>query len=274
MSPGFKTQNSKFKTGRYNGCFVTGTDTGIGKTLVTAALACRLKQAGAKVGVMKPVETGSGTGSSLLSDAERLKAVAGSDDPLDIISPYRFPAPLAPLAAARQAGVTIDPDRIRASFEALAARYEVLLVEGVGGVMVPMAERFNVLDLVCLLGLPVVIVGRTTLGGVNQALLTVEALRRRDIAVAGFVLNQPSAITTLSQKQQNQATASLVRELSGVPVLGPLSYRKGLQKDWEGGIAGLAEDRTIRELANLIRSSAPEKPARSRPRRPLPRSRK
>jgi dethiobiotin synthetase len=256
------------------GVFIAGTDTGVGKTLVTAALAYRLKQGGAKVGVMKPVETGSRADSLTLSDSQRLKAMAGSDDPLDVISPYRLPAPLAPLAAARQAGVTIDPDRIRASFEALAARYEVLLVEGVGGVMVPIAARFNVLDLIRLLGLPVLIVGRTTLGGINHALLTVEALRRRDIAVAGLVLNQSSVVETLSEQQQNRTTVSLVRELSEAPVVGPLPYRKGLQKDWEGGIAGLAQDRTILELANLIRPDAPGNPARSRPRRPSLRSQK
>lgn len=252
------------------GVFVTGTDTEVGKTLVTAALACRLKQGGAKVGVMKPVETGSGAGSLTLSDGERLKAGAGSDDPLDLISPYRFPAPLAPLAAARQAGVTINPERIRASFETLAARYEVLLVEGVGGVMVPLAEQFNVLDLIDLLGLPVLIVGRATLGGVNHALLTVEALRRRDIAIVGFVLNQPSTPDALSHAQQSQATVSLVKELSNVPVVGPLPYQKELQKDWEGGMAGLAQDQAIRELAGLIRPDAPGRPEPPRPRRPPP----
>jgi len=271
MSPGFKTQNSKFKTERYSGCFVTGTDTGVGKTLVTAALACHLKQGGVKVGVMKPVETGSGAGSSTLSDGERLKAVVGSDDPLDLICPYRFPAPLAPLAAARQTGATIDPERIRASFETLAARYEILLVEGVGGVMAPLAERFNVLDLISLLGLPVVVVGRATLGGVNHALLTIEALRQRDIAIAGFVLNQPSASETLSHAQQSQATVSLVRELSEVPVVGPLPYRKGLQEDWKGGMTGLAQDPAIRELARLIRPDVPGRPGLPRPRRPSPR---
>ncbi|MBM4121402.1 MAG: dethiobiotin synthase [Nitrospira sp.] len=256
------------------GIFVTGTDTGVGKTLVTAALACHLKQGGTKVGVMKPVETGSVAGSSTFSDGERLKAGAGSDDPLDLICPYRFPAPLAPLAAARHAGVTIDPERIRGFFKTLATRCEILLVEGVGGVMVPLAEQFNVLDLINLLGLPVLVVGRATLGGVNHALLTVKALRQRDIAIVGFVLNQLSAPETLSHAQQSQATVSLVRELSEVPVVGPLPYRKGLQEDWEGGIAWLAQDQTIRELASLIRPDVPGRPGLPRPRRPPPRLRK
>lgn len=239
------------------GVFVTGTDTGVGKTLVAAALARCLDQAGIKVGVMKPVETGSGAGSVIPSDAERLKASIGCADPLDLISPYRFPAPLAPLAAARQAGVAIAVERIMASFETLAARYEFLVVEGVGGVMVPIADRFDVRDLISRLGLPVLIVGRTTLGGVNHALLTVEALRQRDIAIAGIILNRSAARPAPLQEQQQEATVSLLKELSGVRVLGPLPHQGGLLEDWDGGLARLAREPVIRELARVVRPSAP-----------------
>ncbi|MBI5410614.1 MAG: dethiobiotin synthase [Nitrospirae bacterium] len=237
---------------------MTGTDTGIGKTIVTAALALCLQHRGVKVGVMKPVETGIGADLAIPSDAERLKAGIDCADPLDLISPYRLPAPLAPLAAARQAGVVIDVERIMAAFLALTARHEFLLVEGVGGVMAPIADRFDVRDLISRLGLPALIVGRATLGGVNHALLTVEALRQRDIAIAGIVLNRSAARPApLQEQQQQEATVSLLKELSGVLVLGPLPHQGGLLEDWEGGLARLAIEPVIQELARLVKPSAP-----------------
>jgi dethiobiotin synthetase len=234
------------------GCFIAGTDTAVGKTLIASALARCLRQAGVKVGVMKPVETG--TDCTLPSDADRLRASIGCEDPLDLISPYRFSAPLAPLAAARQAGVRIHTERILAPFKTLAARHEFLVVEGVGGVLVPITDRVDVRDLICLLELPVLIVGRATLGGVNHALLTVQALRQREIAIVGLVLNQTMPHRASSDEQrQCEATVSLVRELSGVRVLGPLVYQEGLSRDWEGALARLVQEPMIRELADLVR---------------------
>ncbi len=237
------------------GCFVAGTDTGVGKTLVASLLAFCLQRDGIAVGVMKPVETG--TDSPARSDAARLKTSIGCADPLDLISPYRLPAPLAPLAAAREAGVTIDLARIMAAFKELTARHEFLVVEGVGGVMVPLAEQLDVLNLIERLGLPVLVVGRATLGGVNHALLTIEALRRRRIAIAGMILNRPTARPASVQERQQQATTvSLLKELSGVRVVGPLPHHAGVEEDWGKGMAGLAVDPATRELVDLVRPGA------------------
>jgi dethiobiotin synthetase len=246
------------------GCFVTGTDTGVGKTVVAAALAICLRQRGLNVGVMKPVETGVRERGSTLSDAEYLRAAGRVVDPVDVISPYRLAAPLAPLAAARQAGTVIEMDRILAAYERLAAGHTLMVVEGIGGVLVPIGHHFNVRDLIARLGLPTVVVGRATLGGVNHALLTVEALNQRRIAILGIVLNhaaipsepswkRPDAIDT----RQGDSTVELVKELSGVPVLGPLRHEPMLAQARDAGSGKVAAEDAIRTLADLIMKDVP-----------------
>jgi dethiobiotin synthetase len=246
------------------GCFVTGTDTGVGKTVVAAALAICLRQRGLNVGVMKPVETGVRERGSTLSDAEYLRAAGRVVDPVDVISPYRLAAPLAPLAAARQAGTVIEMDRILAAYERLAAGHTLMVVEGIGGVLVPIGHHFNVRDLIARLGLPTVVVGRATLGGVNHALLTVEALKQRRIAILGIVLNhaaipsepswkRPDAIDT----RQGDSTVELVKELSGVPVLGPLRHEPMLAQARDAGSGKVAAEDAIRTLADLIMKDVP-----------------
>src|SRR5437899_12390463 len=112
------------------GCFVTGTDTGVGKTVVAAALAICLRQRGLNVGVMKPVETGVGERGSTLSDAEYLRAAGGAVDPVDAIGPYRLAAPLAPLAAARQAATVTEMDRVLTADAGLAAGQTLIVGAG------------------------------------------------------------------------------------------------------------------------------------------------
>lgn len=241
----------------FRGCFVTGTDTGVGKTVATAALALHLVQRGVSVGVMKPIETGLPVDGSSVSDAERLRAAAGCTETLDAVSLYRFPRPLAPLAAARHAGMPIDLARILAAFETVAARHACMLVEGIGGVLTPIGDGVSVRDLIERLGLPAVVLGRATLGGVNQALLTLEALRHRRIAVLGILLNRsPGREGASAETLQEESTVQLVGELSGVPVVAPLPYEPLLNQRWETGLATLAREPGIRELADLITKHA------------------
>lgn len=236
----------------YHGCFITGTDTGIGKTVVTAALAFCLKQRGLRIAAMKPIETGYSHERKLGSDAERLRAVIAATTSIDLINPYRFSSPLAPLAAARAAGVTIEIDRIAAACQNLAHDCDFVLVEGVGGLMVPLSEKMDIRDLIALLGLPTLVVGRAALGGVNHALLTIEALRQRAIPIVGIVLNQ---LVTELNHEQTQSTVDLIRERSGVPVFGPLPYASECRVDWTAGIRKIAIDPAIRSLAEwLLRS--------------------
>lgn len=257
------------------GCFITGTDTGVGKTLVTAALALCLKRRGVAVGVMKPVETGHGAGGAAGSDAARLSAAAGTTDPIEVMSPYRFPDPLAPLDAARRAGTVIRVETIVAAFRELAARHAFILVEGAGGVRVPISETTDMRDLIRRLGLPVVVVGRAAIGSLNHVLLTLEALARHRIAIAGIMLNRATETAFPAvDGMQASSTLALLREYSGVPVVGPLPYEPLLQQSWEQGLAAVAGSETINELADCVMGTARQTRASSPSRRPRARSRK
>ncbi len=235
-----------------NGVFVTGTDTGVGKTLVSCALVRRLAQTGRSVGVMKPVETGVLPDQLSESDAGRLLAAAGTCDGIEEVSPYRFPLPLAPLAAASAQGRVIEIQEILGRYERLAARYACVVVEGAGGLLVPMAKDWDLRDLIGRIGLPVVLVGRAGLGGINHALLTLEGLRQRHCAVMAVVMNETALSTTPAQQEQCASTVALLRERAGVPVLGPLSYQPHLGSDWSGAVEMLAQSDPIRALANLV----------------------
>jgi dethiobiotin synthetase len=233
----------------YHGCFITGTDTGIGKTVVTGALALCLKQRGLNVAVMKPIETGCSNEREPDSDAERLRTVIAATTSIDLISPYRFALPLAPLAAARAAGVTIEIDRIAAACRNLTENNDFVLVEGIGGLMVPLSEKMDVRNLIAFLHLPALVVGRAALGGVNHALLTLEALGQRAIPTVGIVLNQ---LASARNHEQTQSTVDLIRERSGVPVFGPLPYELTCCLDWTAGVRKMAHDPTIRSLAEWL----------------------
>jgi dethiobiotin synthetase len=172
--------------------FITGTDTGVGKTIVAGAIAAALSARGMKVGVMKPAETGcrEKRGELFPSDAAFLKKVSASDTPLNIICPYRFSEPLAPAIAAVRAGMKIDLKLIRKNFEIIRAESDAVLVEGAGGLMVPLTGNKLYLDLVAELGIPLIIVARAGLGTVNHTLLTVSAAKARKIEISAIILNQ------------------------------------------------------------------------------------
>ena len=200
------------------GVFVTATDTGVGKTEVACALVRAWRARGADVGVMKPAQSGVTPGE--LSDAARLRAAAGDEDPLDLVCPYTFEAPLAPALAARLSGVEISLDRLLATARALARRHRALVVEGAGGLLVPLAARATVADLAVALALPVLVVGRAGLGTVNHTALTCEALRARGLEVAGVVLNRPLPGGDPSEPHN----AAEIERLTGVRVLAALPH--------------------------------------------------
>jgi dethiobiotin synthetase len=238
------------------GCFITGTDTGVGKTVVATAVARCLIQRGINVGVMKPVETGCVSEDGCLSDAIRLRTAAGASDPLELVSPYRFTVPLAPLVAARLSGVTIQLDRIGAAFKRLSSDHDFVVVEGVGGVLVPIANDLDLRDVIVGLDLPAVVVGRAALGGINHALLTIEALQRRRIEIVGVVLNQQAGSVSNSDRLQAESTVQVLRERGGVPVFGPLSYESELNHSWNRGLASLVIHPAIQGLAEVLAQRA------------------
>jgi len=235
------------------GVFITGTDTAVGKTLVSAALAFQMKRLGYTVGVMKPIETGVSKIRLAQSDGARLQAIVESDEALGAISPFRFELPLAPLAAAQAEGRQIDPAVIYKVYRLLSRRYECLVMEGVGGVHVPLTPKFEVIDLVAQLKLPVVVVGRSQLGGINHALLTVEALRRRKIPIVAMVLNQTEPARSKLDRLRERTTVAFLQKKTGVPVVGPLPYRSELSRQFRRSVTRLAQSAAIQKLAKIVR---------------------
>ena len=196
---------------------VTGTDTGVGKTFVACALAHAWRAAGRRVGVVKPVETGV---EGEPEDARRLAAAADDRSPLDDVCPYRLRAPLAPSVAARLEGVAVDVDRITALIERRAREVDVLVVEGAGGLLVPIVGTTTYLDLAARLPLPLVVVATNRLGTVNHCALTVRVAASARVAVHGFVLSQPTPTTDESAS----SNAETIAEMTGLRCLGVLPH--------------------------------------------------
>ncbi len=206
------------------GLFITGTDTGVGKTIVTGGLAAILRERGVAVGVMKPAETGCALadGNLIPSDAAFLRTMSGVQDPLETVVPYRFREPLAPAVAAELEGVHISTHKLVEHFKEISARYDFTLVEGAGGLLVPLKEGFLMLDLIKLLKLPVLIVARADLGTINHTLLTVRCARHEKVPIAGIVLNTLSSKKSIAVKTNRNVIAGL----TDVPIWGVIPFHK------------------------------------------------
>ena len=170
------------------GFFVTGTDTGVGKTMFSAALLQRFGALGLRAAGMKPVAAGSRDGSN--EDIEAL--IAASSPGLDrkLVCPYLFDAPIAPHIAASETGITIDLAVIERAFGALSAQADVVVIEGVGGFRVPLNERDDAADMARRLGLPLILVVGLRLGCLNHALLTRDAIESAGLTLTGWVANR------------------------------------------------------------------------------------
>lgn len=189
------------------GIFVTGTDTGAGKTYVSCEIARSLKASGVNVGVFKPILTGN------RSDARMLVFAAETGEPLDDVNPVFLKHPLAPLVSARLSRKNIEISKIKSAYKELEKKHEFMIVEGVGGVYVPLKKNYFVFDLIKEFSLPVIVVAKPYLGSINHTLLTVEKLRSEKIKVAGIVMNCLSNIT-LAEK----TNPKILRELTKLPV--------------------------------------------------------
>lgn len=207
------------------GLLITGTDTGVGKTRVTVLLARALVGAGVRVAAMKPVSAGVDAGAHLNADVAALVAAASVDAPVADINPYAYRAAIAPHVAARNEGRPIDIAVISAAYARLAARADVVLVEGAGGALVPLNAQDCVLDLARALRLPVLVVVGIRLGCINHALLTVEAVRARNLAVAGWVANRidpdmaeaQASIDAIAERIELPPAAELAFGASAIP---------------------------------------------------------
>ena len=176
----------------FQSLFVTGTDTGVGKTTVACGIAAALRQSGCTVGVFKPSETGCRPGSDgqlQPNDALRLRFFAGSDLDLRTICPYPLREPLAPLLAAQRDGVRIDVDEICRIYGSIAAAHDLTLIEGAGGLLVPLAPGVTFADVAARLDAPLLVVVGSRLGAINHALLSVRYAQSMGLRVLGYVVN-------------------------------------------------------------------------------------
>lgn len=171
--------------------FVTGTDTGVGKTTFSLAMIEALQQRGLKVAAMKPIAAGLEwiEGRWINEDVLALRAAANCNVDFQTMNPYAFQPAIAPHIAAAQAGVVIELDKIVSTYTALAAQADVVVVEGAGGFRVPLTDKLNMSDLVQALNLPVILVVGMRLGCLNHAMLTAEAITLRGLKWAGWVAN-------------------------------------------------------------------------------------
>jgi len=172
-----------------SGIFVTGTDTGVGKTVVACALLRQWAARGQRVVGMKPVAAGVAAGALVNDDVAALAALSNVEAPLSARNPFAFAPAIAPHLAAAEAGVAIDLGRIGAAYDALARCADRIVVEGAGGVWVPLDRRSDMLDVARALSLPVLLVVAMRLGCLNHALLSAHAIQARGLACAGWVAN-------------------------------------------------------------------------------------
>lgn len=214
--------------------FITGTDTGVGKTVVSAALAWILKRSGKKVAVMKPVQTGTNSGG--LMDIEFIQKAVGINHPLDEVCPFRFSLPLAPSVAANLAGESIDLKKIHSAFYKLSLTHDTVIVEGAGGLLVPITETYLMSDLAFDWGLAIIIVARPSLGTLNHTFLTVESANARGLEILGTVINKFPPNPDIAELTNPE----LVLKMTGKPVLGVLPFDPEISVE-EGKIGKLRE---------------------------------
>jgi dethiobiotin synthetase len=198
--------------------FVTGTDTGVGKTLVSCALLHAFAAQGKRVAGFKPVAAGCDEDGQN-DDGKRLRAAGNVQADYGQINPYCLPHPIAPHVAARMSGVAIEFPRILLAYRELAARADTVIVEGVGGFCVPLNDRQDSADLARQFGLPVILVVGMRLGCINHALLTVRAIADQQLECAGWVANVPDG--AMPALQENIAA---LRERIAAPLLGVIPH--------------------------------------------------
>lgn len=204
--------------------FVTGIDTGVGKTVFTCALARALRLAGINVGVMKPFATGlPRAGQYKSEDVELLIKSSGVSDPQELVNPYFFEIPASPYMAAKKLEKTIDVDVVLSGFERLQSAHDVVLVEGIGGIMTPILKDYFVADLIKDLNLDSILVTSTKIGSVNHTLLTLDACKKYGIRIAGLVISEVD-----SGYSVNDLESDLV-SLSGVDVICKIPHVSGIE---------------------------------------------
>lgn len=202
--------------------FITATDTGVGKTMVCGLLLEYLLSHSIRAGYQKWVSTGDAHNPADLTECMKIAGGQPDSDDLDLQVPYRFSYPASPHLAAEIDGRQIDAETIVQKYAEMHSRYDFLIVEGVGGLLVPLRRDLLLVDLLSQLQLPTVIVSRSGLGTLNHTLLTIEALRHRDLPIAGVIFTD-SAAEDETLVRDNMRT---IAETGQVEILGRLPYRE------------------------------------------------
>ena len=197
------------------GCFVTGTDTEVGTPQAAVLLTYALKGEGLDVGVMKPISAGG------REDAVALLEAASISDTLDEVNPVSLSEPLSPNLAAEREGVTVDVEGLVSPYERLRDRHAWMIVEGAGGLLVPVNDSQTIADLAMRLDLPLIIVARAALGTINHTLLTIEAARARSLSILRVIYNHGSPSTGDPSEIES---ARIITERSSIPSLGIIPF--------------------------------------------------
>ena len=219
--------------------FITGTDTGVGKTVVCAGLAAAFKDRGIDVGVMKPVATGAKRQNNrfVSSDVKFLIKASSVNDLYSLVNPYCIDLPLAPYIAFKLRKKNISIDKIKDSINKLIRKHEFLLIEGIGGLLVPILKDYLVIDLIRDLDIPLIIVSRNGLGTINHTLLTIKQAEDYGIDIIGVIFNRTDKDKLDISKQTNP---QIIEEIASVSVLGELPYIESIDVE-EGRTTGLAK---------------------------------
>ena len=225
------------------GIFITGTDTGVGKTVFTAALAARLRPEGRDVVALKPFASGAVTidGRRVSADTLFIEEAAHSGEPPDELTPELFDAPLAPSVAARLEGRRVDVGRVVEHCRRVAGRHEVALVEGVGGLLAPLSEDAVVADFAAALDLPLVVVARPGLGTLNHTALTVECARAHGLRMVGIVLSGYPGSPGLAERTNPVELERLtgLEVLAHLPIVDGLDVESMQRGDWGAVVAAI-----------------------------------
>ncbi len=237
--------------------FVTGTGTGIGKTFFTAGFARFLCKQGLRTAVMKPVQTGFAKN---CDDLGFIKMVAPGiiDIPLDLASPYRFKMPASPHLASRREEIKIDMKHIVSCYKSIRSEYnpDAVLIEGAGGLLVPLNKNDMMADLIKKLGAPVILVADAGLGTLNHTFLSLELLKKKKVSVSGIILNKYPVKARLLERDNVET----IEKVGGVPILGVI---RNLPELCDYSFSGVAFDREFRRqkaLKNYLEQLMPQHP--------------
>lgn len=212
------------------GFFMAGTDTGVGKTIMAGAMIKALFFLGHRVGAMKPIESGCGREGNVLVpfDGMFLKQTAHMDEPVTLVTPCCLESPLAPLSASEIDKKDVDIAEIRRAFKGLSAKYGKMIVEGIGGLMVPVKRDYYVVDMAREFGLPLLLVSRPGLGTVNHTMLSIRCALKEGLEVAGVIINYSKPPEESLAEKTNP---KLLAQICPVPIIGIFPYLSNLDED-------------------------------------------